>query len=596
MKKKAILDKFIFYILCILIFFRFIFDGITYPQFNLIFTLSIFFLFILFVWVNASNIDFSYSEFYIFLFLIFSITSSFLSEIKGTGIRYNSYICTHLCLYLLLKNIFKIVNRKKLIFVILLSSFFITTYGIYQRFWGFEETRKFILERQQLLVNQYPDISKYISPTFIDRMLSNRIFSTFVYPNIYAAFLISIIPFLFFFFLNEYKNWLGLFSIFLLFLCFFNLILTESIGGMLIFLFVSHIILLHILFGEQKIKKILPILLILELFLLLLGYKLKILPHIHSLLDRILYWKVSIKIFSLNPFLGIGPENFKYYFLKFKPPEAMEAKHAHSLLFETLVENGLIGTIFLFAFLISIINGFKTKKEKILSYGISYLLLSLLLHNLIDFDFVDPSVAILFFIFGAMIEDKGKILSKRLTKYLLCFIIILNIGCGIKLVKFENSERYRKYSEIERNLNIKINYLEKAEYWDNKNFEIYVGKGDLYFDIWKITKEDRHLNLAISNYNKAIYLNPYLTKGYRKLAYLYEDIKNYNMAEKMYLKLLEIYPNKKLYNLEIAKLYKNLGEEEKFEYFYQKSKKLKGMSIEEGILIDQIEKWIELQK
>jgi tetratricopeptide (TPR) repeat protein len=80
------------------------------------------------------------------------------------------------------------------------------------------------------------------------------------------------------------------------------------------------------------------------------------------------------------------------------------------------------------------------------------------------------------------------------------------------------------------------------------------------------------------------------------LANLYEILGNYKMAENMYLKLIEIYPNKKLYNLEIARFYKKIGEEEKFKYYYEKSKKLKGVTTEEGIIIEEIEKWIELQK
>ncbi|MCM8818349.1 MAG: O-antigen ligase family protein [Candidatus Omnitrophica bacterium] len=597
MKKIGLFKRIILYLLCFLIFFRFIFDGMTYPIFNYIFTLSVFILFIFLVLFNSENIDFGLSEFYFFLFFLFSIFSSFFSKIKGTGVRYNAYIGSYLVLLITLKNIFSEENKKIFVNTILISIFFITIYGIYQRFWGLEETRRFLIENQQLLLNQYPNIAKYISPTFFDRMISNRIFSTFVYPNIYAGFLISIMPFLFFLFLKYYKKIWGIFCLSLFFLCLFNLILTESIGGILIFIFVFHIIFIHIIFGEKKLRKILPYLLSLELILFLLGYKLKILPHIHSFVDRVQYWKISMKIFPSSPFLGIGQENFKYYFLKFKTPNAMEAKHAHSLFFETLIENGLIGLILLFAFFIlTILNILKSNKNKILNIGIFYSLLAFLLHNLVDFDFSDPSMAVIFFIFASFVENKRRTFSVGLTKIFLWVIIIIVGFSSIKLIKFENSERYRKYSEIEKKLEIRFYYLDKAENWYNKNFEVFSDRADLYLSLWKLTRDKKYLDISILNYKKAIDLNPYLIKGYRKLAYIYEEIGNYEMAEKMYLKLLEIYPNKKLYNLDVARFYKKMGNDDKFEYYYQKSKQLFGINIEEGILIEEIEKWIKLQK
>ncbi|MGC8976926.1 MAG: O-antigen ligase family protein [Candidatus Ratteibacteria bacterium] len=591
MKKKYLLEEILSYILCFLIFFRFIFDGITYPEFNLIFTISLFIIFFFYIILRFKEVDMTYLEFLLFLFLPFSILSFFLSEIKITGIRFNSYFAGYFCLFFLVRNIFNYEkNKEKFYLTILIITLSITIYGIYQRLWGLEETRKYMIENLKNI-----DIKK-ISPTFIDRIQSNRIFSTFVYPNIYAGFLISIMPFLFFFSLNKIKTLKGLFSIIIFFLCFLNLILTESMGGLLIFLFIFQIIFLQIILSQLKFKKILPYIIFAEILIIFIGFQLKILPHIHSLIDRILYWKASIKIIPLNPFLGIGPGNFEYYFLKFKLPETLEAKHAHNLFIEIFVENGFFGFLLFFSFLISIIkNCLEKTKNKYLSSGIFYLLISFLLHNLIDFDFYDPSVAILFFIFGGLVREK-KITSRKLTKTLICLIIIINLSLGIKLVKFENSERYRKYAEKVIDINLKLFFLKNGENWEKDNFKVYADKGDLFLTMWHYTEDSKFLNEAIFNYNRAVYLNPYLTKAYRKLAYIYEITKNYEIAEKMYLKLLEIYPNKKLYNLEIARFYLKKGEKEKFKYYYEKSKKLKEVTTEEAILTNQIEKWIELQK
>jgi O-antigen ligase len=596
MKKGEILNKVYTYILCFLIFFRFLFDGITYTQFNLFFTVSIFLLFIFFVLSRFQKIELTFSELFLLLFLFFSILTSFFSEIKGTGIRFNSYIASYLCLFFLIRSTVKEKRKKILIQVIIFAVFYITLYGIYQRFWGLEATRKTLLENPEIL-NQYPELIKYFSPTFFDRIESNRVFSTFVYPNTYASFLISIMPFLFFLFLNENKKYFKFFLVFLFILCFFNLILTESMGGLIIFLFIFHIILLELLLDEKKFKKLIPFILIFEFMFLYTGYHFKILPHIHSLMDRVNYWKGSIKIINKNFLFGVGPENFRYYFLKYKSSETLEAAHAHNLLIETLVENGFIGLFFLLLFLFILLTGvLKEKRDKNFNRGIFYLLLAFFLHNLVDFDFSDPSAAVLIFIFGGIYEHKDKITNKTLTKLLLCLIIILYSFSILNLLKFENSERYRRYSQREIVLENKLYLLDLAEKWCSKNFEIYFEKGNLYRNMWQLTRKEEYLKQAIINYEQSIKLNPYLIKAYRQLANIYEITGDYKKAEKMYLSVLEKYPNKKLYNLEVARFYKKTGDNEKFKYYYLKSKELKEVTIEEKIMVEEVEKWIESQK
>ncbi|MCM8807840.1 MAG: O-antigen ligase family protein [Candidatus Omnitrophica bacterium] len=452
-------------------------------------------------------------------------------------------------------------------------------------------------------MSQHPEFAKYFTPTFFHRLESNRVFSTFAYPNIYAGFLITILPFLYFIFLDniDFKNLrlIRFFSLFLIFLCIINLYFTESVGGFFVLLFVFHIIFLNFLFGPKKFKKILPLLIFFEILFFYLGYKFGKLPHIHSFVDRVYYWKATWKMILYKPILGIGAENFQYYFPKYKLPEGLEVKHAHNLFFETAAETGFLGISLLFIFLVMVIlKGFKNEKFRNFNFGISYSLISFLLHNFVDFDFSDPSLAIIFFILGAIIYSKEKEIKQRLTKMVLCFIIILNILCFVTLLRYEISEEIcrKRYAVKEKSLEAKIYYLNLAESWYNKNFEIYIDRSDVYINIWRVKENTEYLEKGISDLLKAVYLNPYLIKGFKRLASIYENLGNFEKAEKFYLKLIEIYPNKKLYNLEVARFYKKYGKEKEFKYFYEKSKNLKGVNIEEGILIDEIEKWIESQK
>jgi len=112
-----------------------------------------------------------------------------------------------------------------------------------------------------------------------------------------------------------------------------------------------------------------------------------------------------------------------------------------------------------------------------------------------------------------------------------------------------------------------------------------------------INKENKeYLKDSEKQFLTSIYLNPYFTKGYRELAFLYQKMGKIKESERMYLKLIDLYSNKKQFNLEIAMFYKSINNREKFEYFYEKSKKLVPVSIEEKKLCERYEKWIKLQK
>ena len=68
-------------------------------------------------------------------------------------------------------------------------------------------------------------------------------------------------------------------------------------------------------------------------------------PHIASLQDRFFYWASSLEIFKQRPILGFGPGSFGVQYARFKIPAAMETQHSHSIFFEILTEDGLLGVL-----------------------------------------------------------------------------------------------------------------------------------------------------------------------------------------------------------------------------------------------------------
>ncbi|MFA6613106.1 MAG: hypothetical protein WCS64_05975, partial [Dehalococcoidales bacterium] len=158
------------------------------------------------------------------------------------------------------------------------------------------------------------------------------------------------------------------------------------------------------------------------------------------------------------------------------------------------------------------------------------------------------------------------------------------------------SEENLLRAQKEQNINGIFYYLEKAQRLYPDNFEVYNAKGDVFYRIFSVTGDVSYEKKAESFYRHAVLLNPRLSAVYRKLAAMYETSGKMKSAERMYLKLLETYPNKKQYNIETALFYKKKGDEKNFLRYYQASKKLHETSTEEAFAVADYKKWIESQK
>lgn len=587
-------NRFIIISIIVFVFLRFFADGLTYPGYNFIWNIYFFILTIIHLFYKKTETEIDKTGILLLLYFISSVFSTGLSPVKGTGVSFNAQILAYWCMFLLIKENFKTDNTKKaLLFTIILSGLFVCVYGLYQYFFGLQETRQFIYSRPELL--------EMLPSTFLDRISSNRVFSTFVYPNVFASFLLFLIPLSFFYTISKEKLPIKITSGIVLILALWNMFLTGSSGGLYILLMILQIMLLFLLFDTKKLKVILPIIILLEIGFVFGCYRAEKLPKMSSFADRVQYWNSAAAVFKEHPLLGVGAENYKYHYTKHKLPETMEAKHPHSILFAALAETGVVGTFFLFAFLvITAVNLFKKARVSPEAAGISFSFLAFLLHNFIDFNFINPSVALLFFITGGLaVADRGKrdIVSRlSLTKYRNFLIILILILTGIGYIRYSFSLKALYKSNRERDINNRRYDIERAEKLYPQNFEIYEKKGDAFNFLFKIKKEASYQRQAEVLYQQAVSLNPFYTASYRKLALLYEDLGDYEAAEKMYLNFLKLYPNKKQYNIEAAVFYKKRGDEANFNYYYEKSKNLFPVTTEEQKITQDYEKWIESQR
>lgn len=293
-----------------------------------------------------------------FLATIFSLHP--LTSIFGYYSRFNGSLLSIFCylaLSFILTNEFKSAEVKKLITTLIISSFFVSLYGILQRFG---------IDRDYWIEHAW-----------------ERVFSTLGQPNWLAAFLVMLIPYNLYLTIQSFsrikrtptqKQKLMSGGIFLLLLFTFSLLLftlffTRSASGYM-GLFIALFILLLYFFvtSSLRFKRFLLIFIASTIFISILF--MPFYPSLpFSLRDlfweketnqiRLLAWKGTLGLIAAKPILGYGLETFAYSFLAYRPTELNYTSEwnflfnkPHNEYLEILSESGVIGLgVYLFLIL-----------------------------------------------------------------------------------------------------------------------------------------------------------------------------------------------------------------------------------------------------
>lgn len=279
-------------------------------------------------------------------------------------------------------NIAKLENiRIKIIYILLFGGFLISLYGLYQYFFGFTDTLNYIK-------NINLNLDSREMGEILNNLKSGRIFSTFLYSNTLAGYLIMLLPLsvsVYFETINKKIKFASMaFTLLFLAVLFF----TKSIGGW-ISLFAAFIIFFS-MFHKKIPKKgfITAGILILTGLILILMSRSSLFFNFESydssIVARIEYWKAALKIIKDNLFFGIGAGTFKFiqpeYIFK-----GLYSEYAHNYYLQIAAESGIFALL-AFCFLIFVIlkKGINTKNY--IEIGIFVSVLAFLIHNFVDFD------------------------------------------------------------------------------------------------------------------------------------------------------------------------------------------------------------------
>jgi tetratricopeptide (TPR) repeat protein len=310
------------------------------------------------------------------------------------------------------------------LFFIVAVAVLMCLYGLYQYYVGFDETLKY------LAANNSSSLEAIKA-----RLDSKRIFSTLIYPNTFAGFLILIIPAVIGLIKSEKKYRPYLIAALALFTI--NLFLTRSIGAFICLIVAAFLMLIFVTDQELKnFRRVYIGFVIISAGLLILVVKLRglsaVLPEIGLKTES---WIKMAAIISSRLFTGFGPGSFEQVYNDPAFGKSGFLKYAHNFIMQSGIETGVIGMGLLvlagYSAYNSIIKNFyfiRTQDKKILVFSLLTGITAFLLHNLLDFEIYSFEITIVFLILLACLMSQMNIGLIQLKKLKLSYLLGINPG------------------------------------------------------------------------------------------------------------------------------------------------------------------------
>jgi len=268
-------------------------------------------------------------------FLISSLLSKYRGESLGSFAIFLFYpLSFYAARFLLAKGR---GAESKVFYALTVACFIVSAAGLLQYFTGAD----IIVQKKFININ----ITK----------VNNEITSTLGHPNHLAAYLLTVLPFILYRFLNGNKRGDRLFSIVTILAGILCLILTFARGGWI------GIVFSFFLYAYIIDKKFFLILL-----LILIGFPListnTLISKIESFTSpdsygqRVFAWQASVDMIKDKPIFGHGLHTFYRLYPEYKGPNASELlSHAHNIFLDIWVECGTAGILFFILIIVNII-------------------------------------------------------------------------------------------------------------------------------------------------------------------------------------------------------------------------------------------------
>ena len=267
-----------------------------------------------------------------------------------------------------------------------------------QQFGGLKETRRYFF------LYIYPQL-KEVSPEYLKKMSSNRIFSTLFYPNTLAGALLLLLPASLavvwqmrqFLTVAARRFLIGLVGIAGLACLYWS----GSKGGWLLMLMLGLIVLLRLPFSQRLKIMLVTGVLLAGLAGFFWRHAIFFQKGATSVSARFDYWRAAVQTAKDQPLFGSGPGTFAIAYKKVKRPESEMARLVHNDYLEQASDSGLVGFLAYAVFIISaLIRSFprsdrasETKPEDWLTFAVWLGVLGWALHSFAEFGLYVPALA-----------------------------------------------------------------------------------------------------------------------------------------------------------------------------------------------------------
>jgi O-antigen ligase len=412
----------------------------------------------------------------------------------------------------------------------------------------------------------------------------NRITSLFVHRNIFAGYLIFLIPIPCLIYLSNWSKLWNLFAAVVLILSFIALALSESRGGIIVGIVQLIVVVGYLLFNKNSkalVHLTLGVLISIILYITInkivnvnldgnsvppitnLVTNMIQHPDQHQSLGRVLFWQGAWEIIKDHWVIGSGPLSFnllfpKYYFyvtplinnqiLTTSPP------HAHNIFIQTAADSGLIGISLMLAFL----TVFYSRAYKIYAnsaikirtaiFFITLAVTSFLLHSMIEYNWPGSMFIYNFTIFIFIINFIGtnQISAREPEKFnnnfyivpiMSTVVIILTVVFSVQYYQFTNVTS-EKFSNI-NNLNELTSSALQAKQICPRCDRPYIKLGSNMLLRYKENNDDKLLILAKKELLEGQKLNPYNPHYMGFLAQIFAIQGDYSRAQMLFKEALK---------------------------------------------------------
>lgn len=245
-------------------------------------------------------------------------------------------------------------------------------------------------------------------------------------------------------------------------------------------------------------------------FLCCIGAAFAITMPMSSILERILYYKDTIRILLDYPF-GTGAGGFSSLQMKYQTGR-YAVRYVHSSLFQAIADGGIVGIVLFVATVYLFIRFYINSKSK--HKHILLLINSLVfIHSLVDVDTQFPIIIFIYIISAISLSKKSyKVKYLKPIAMVLCVVAFIE---GISVVNYiKGHEKY-----LQGDKESAIVFLQRAVFTDRKNASAYYLLGQLTMDA--------------EYFEQAIKIDGYNPKYYSPLCAIYKDEKKIYVCEKI---------------------------------------------------------------